>query len=276
MDQTRKTHRTLKPPRALQPYVLQVMYRVDPSPAALALEAATPRPTINLNLGDAYEVDPKGIGSFQALPEWSLWGPQTRAFLGRPTGVVRFLAAELTPLGVRALCGGVPRPFAGAILKLDDILQTQAREAFVRVDPAVTDEQAIPLFLRALSVAFGERREACAFDASVGAVLEDAPIFKVDAWASVLSLSTRQLHERLMREWGIGPKRLLRLTRFRRALFAAHPQPWLTLSSYDGDFSDQAHLIREFKAFSGFTPARYTLTKRRHRDALVFTIPLET
>ena len=58
---------------------------------------------------------------------------------------------------------------------------------------------------------------------------------------------------------GPNPKDFLRVVRFHRALHVKqnHPDVPLAQLAVDAGCYDQAHLTREFKAFSGYTPSEY-------------------
>jgi AraC-like DNA-binding protein len=76
------------------------------------------------------------------------------------------------------------------------------------------------------------------------------------------ALSERQHRRRFTAAVGIGPKRFSRIARvqwlLRRA--GAANASWAELASAAG-FHDQAHLIREFSALTGTTPAAYFTAK---------------
>jgi AraC-like DNA-binding protein len=60
------------------------------------------------------------------------------------------------------------------------------------------------------------------------------------------------------RELGLPPKTLARLVRFERAhrlTSRAATEGWAAVAA-DAGYYDQAHLIRDFRAFSGSTPTR--------------------
>jgi AraC-like DNA-binding protein len=66
-------------------------------------------------------------------------------------------------------------------------------------------------------------------------------------------------------EVGVKPKLFVRIRRFQRVLQQVHRLPlvdWAQLALKQGYF-DQSHLIRDFVAFSGISPADYL---RRLRD----------
>jgi AraC-like DNA-binding protein len=72
-------------------------------------------------------------------------------------------------------------------------------------------------------------------------------------------LSVRQLERKFARHLGISPKTFARVVRFKGVMAAADrpdPPDWVRLAG-DFGFADQPHLVREFKAFSGLTPADY-------------------
>lgn len=67
-------------------------------------------------------------------------------------------------------------------------------------------------------------------------------------------LSERQFRRRLIEETGLSPKKLCRVLRFRRACsLGAQGLPWSVIAAEAGYF-DQAHLIRDFRDFTGHTP----------------------
>ena len=67
-------------------------------------------------------------------------------------------------------------------------------------------------------------------------------------------LSARQFRRRCLEESGLTPKHLCRVLRFRRAYaLAAQGANWASIASDVGYF-DQAHLIRDFREFTGRAP----------------------
>ncbi|MEV4617198.1 helix-turn-helix domain-containing protein [Asanoa sp. NPDC049573] len=80
----------------------------------------------------------------------------------------------------------------------------------------------------------------------------------VDTLAAAADWSRRHLGTVFRRELGLPPKVLARLVRFERAYAQASRAPsagWAAVAA-DTGYYDQAHLIRDFRAFAGATPAR--------------------
>ena len=76
----------------------------------------------------------------------------------------------------------------------------------------------------------------------------------MDWVADQAGMSARQFRRRCREEAGLGPKHLARILRFRRACrLADQGESWLRVAMEAGYF-DQAHLIRDFREFTGTTP----------------------
>ena len=81
---------------------------------------------------------------------------------------------------------------------------------------------------------------------------------QVNEIARELGISSRQLHRRFLAAVGVPPKRFFRVLRFARVWQLASMQPretWASLAAEHG-YADQAHLIREFRAFGAEPPTR--------------------
>ncbi len=98
---------------------------------------------------------------------------------------------------------------------------------------------------------------------------------KIDALARHVGLGARQLERLFLREVGLGPKRLARIQRFQALVKAAATEEvasWAALAAELG-FSDQAHLVREFRAFAGVSPGHWS--EGLHTLARFFSRPFE-
>ena len=81
----------------------------------------------------------------------------------------------------------------------------------------------------------------------------------VQAISDRLSCSRRSLELKMRHQLGFAPKQLTRIYRFQHLfhlLRADEQVTWKRLASASG-FSDQSHLVREFKAITGATPNAY-------------------
>mgnify|MGYP005923662559 CR=1 FL=1 len=77
--------------------------------------------------------------------------------------------------------------------------------------------------------------------------------------ADVACLSNKQFGRVFAEYVGATPKEFLRIVRIQRALYTLQCQPGISFAqlAYECGFFDQSHMIKEFKFFSGYTPAEY-------------------
>lgn len=77
--------------------------------------------------------------------------------------------------------------------------------------------------------------------------------------SDVACLSTKQFGRIFSDYIGTTPKEFLRIVRMQRALYVLQQNPALPFAqvAYECGFSDQSHMIKEFKLFSGYTPVEY-------------------
>ncbi|ULT39975.1 helix-turn-helix domain-containing protein [Niabella defluvii] len=96
-----------------------------------------------------------------------------------------------------------------------------------------------------------------AFDFAVAELVKyngNVPIAKVADWAGI---SIRQFERRSYNSLGVPPKLFAQITRFSNACLykEASPQTTWSLLAYKFGYTDQTHLIDDFKRFAGATPA---------------------
>jgi AraC-like DNA-binding protein len=182
--------------------------------------------------------------------------------IGTMTVEQRFhYAGRMETVGVRFHPG-----MAGALLKLpavvltdesaalEDLWGSSARQLRRRLDdaPAAAD------WLRVLAGALAPPKQATGpVERALRFLTAANGIADVDWMARQAGMSPRQFRRRCLEEAGLGPKRLARVLRFRYAnrLAAVTRRPnWSSIAAAAGYF-DQAHLIRDFREFTGRTPA---------------------
>lgn len=95
----------------------------------------------------------------------------------------------------------------------------------------------------------------------------------VRAVAEEAGLSPRRFQELFTRQIGLAPKAFARVRRFQAALARIHREAspdWAAVAADQG-YADQAHMIREFREFSGLTPSGY----HRRRSPFTHLVPME-
>jgi AraC-like DNA-binding protein len=110
-----------------------------------------------------------------------------------------------------------------------------------------------------------ERDPVVAF--AVEAFARDVPVAEVTAR---LGMTPRRFIQRFGEAVGLTPKRFARLLRFQRVLAAVErgPVDWAEVA-LDCGYFDQAHLINDFRAFSGINPTAYHCNSTSGRNHMV-------
>jgi AraC-like DNA-binding protein len=90
----------------------------------------------------------------------------------------------------------------------------------------------------------------------------------IDRLAQTACLGYKQFKRIFAGYVGANPKDFLRVVRFQKALHTLQIQPRITLTqlAYECGYYDQAHFIRDFKQFSGYTPAEYMAVCNPYSD----------
>ncbi|MEU4476941.1 AraC family transcriptional regulator [Micromonospora sp. NPDC023966] len=94
--------------------------------------------------------------------------------------------------------------------------------------------------------------------ALVEEIRTDRSVLRVDDFARRHGVSARRLQRLFLEHVGIGPKWVIRRYRLQEAIeqAAAGPLDWSRVAA-DLGYADQAHLVREFTAVAGVSPAAY-------------------
>jgi AraC-like DNA-binding protein len=94
--------------------------------------------------------------------------------------------------------------------------------------------------------------------ALVEEIRADRSVLRVDDFARRHGASTRRLQRLFLDHVGVGPKWVIRRYRLQEAIeqAAAGPLDWSRVAA-DLGYADQAHLVREFTAVAGVSPAAY-------------------
>lgn len=96
------------------------------------------------------------------------------------------------------------------------------------------------------------------FDGLMNAMRHSRGSVRVTMLAAAAGVSVRQLDRWFLRRVGVAPKGFARVLRFNSVVQAIRRDPatWLDDAMAAG-YYDQAHLINEFRAFSGLTPLAF-------------------
>lgn len=189
-------------------------------------------------------------------------GPYSRAYLKEVAAPARSLGVLLGPGAARALFGCHPAELLDRHCPLD-LLWPGDSERLLDQLHSETDPQRQ---LDRLQAALLARLRPCRGPhPQVALALQGLRQGRgVGELVAASGYSHRRFIDLFRDATGMSPRAYARLLRFRRALrLAAGDASW-TRVALDAGYSDQAHLIREFRAFSGMTPRTWRTAQRRH------------
>lgn len=145
---------------------------------------------------------------------------------------------------------------AGAVVR-ERLLEARDPDAQLDVLEAILLEQAKDF---AIDRAFARAHDLLTEGAAVTAV------------ARSLGTSPRSLIERFRALTGLTPKAFARVARFQRLVRGIDgASSWTDLALAHG-YADQAHMIREFKTFSGTTPTAYRARRTDERNHVALDV----
>jgi AraC-like DNA-binding protein len=193
------------------------------------------------------------VGSFVA-------GLYDRHTLVGSAGRMAGIQANFTPLGARLLLGQPLESFANRMIEIADVW---GREA----DRITTEFATLPTWAArfdcldrfVLGKIAAASRPHAALVWSVEALLATGGQVRVEALARRAGWSRRHFGQTMRHEFGLGPKTLARVLRLGRAVEAlkAHGESGLAEIAAACGYYDQAHFTRDFREFTGTTPAAF-------------------
>jgi AraC-like DNA-binding protein len=187
-------------------------------------------------------------------------GTMSKPLLVQTAGPVDLLGVRFRPAGLGALLHMKAAELTDERVDLTHFAAGWAREVWLRLAETPLDDR-VPVLEQALG------RLACDPAAADPALLYcidrlegTRGALRIADLAAEAGLGERRLERLFLRHVGIAPKSFARVVRFRSLLKAVPSSPvgtdWAGMAAELG-YADQAHLVREFKAFSGLSPAAY-------------------
>ena len=249
-------YREYAPPAELAPFV-RCFWTLAGTPHSDSPERILPdgRTELVIQLGEAFDrVDSPGRRERQ--PRALFVGQLDRRVLLQPTGAGSTFGICFHPDGASAFAPWTQQETAGRILALDEVYGGEARRLEDAVRNAADHGARVGIatgFLRG-------RMRAARIDRRVRAAVESIqrePWRRMASIAEDAGCTTRHLERAFLERVGCTPKTLACITRFQRVLALRDARPawsWARVAVEAGYF-DQAHLIGDFRRFSGSTPA---------------------
>ena len=189
-------------------------------------------------------------------------GERTEPILIDEAGYVHLVGIRLRPGGAWPFLGIPLGEFSGQVVELDDVLGPEINKLRDFLGEQTTDDTRFDVlegWLRTRQ----RTSPTPAVRYALRAIQDGADPVRIGRMAEEIGIS----HKHLLREFdrcvGLTPKTFARLCAFQRVIRSVGHRTgveWAETAAKCG-YYDQAHLIREFRAFSGLTPATYLLRR---------------
>ncbi len=203
-----------------------------------------------------------------------LVGERDRYFLIEQTRAVSLIAARFKPGGLYPFVRFPIAEVTNQTVDLDIIFGSQVKDLECKLFETRSHKKKIDLLQHAL-LRFLKTPDLNPpiINAAVKLIQQHHGDISVDGLAWELRVNYKYLERQFLKIIGLTPKLYNRIVRFQNAMQALrhaafHPWPSIAL---DCGYYDQAHFIKEFKAFTGATPSEFIA--RRNQIAEMLTAP---
>ena len=182
----------------------------------------------------------------------------TRFLLLQPLGQPAVMGVRFRPSSVYRLLSFPLAEITDQTIPTEDIWEREGRSIEDRVFNARNDVERMDLVERFLLQQLSHSTQRPRFEAAVGAILRTFGQSRVDELANEVGMSTRQLEREFRSGIGLSPKAFARIIRFQNLLRVVGEgtlHEWAHVALNAG-YSDQPHMVREFREFTGRTPTK--------------------
>jgi AraC-like DNA-binding protein len=251
-------YREMAPPPELSELVHRIWVLRGAASGLAPFQRAMPdgRAELIFNLGDPFEC--RVEGEVVTQPRALLVGPSLRAMEIRPTGVVDLMGVRLRPEALSAWLRVSGGELVEQAQEIEDVPLRLPRTLLEQLADLRDDGRRLAVLRRDLAKGARDVTHDGRLRAAVDLALADGRA-RPSEIARTVGVSHRQLHRLFRERLGFGPKPLVRLGRFQRALRELDGnghRPIASVALRSG-YYDQAHLARDFRLFAGVSAARY-------------------
>lgn len=209
--------------------------------------------------GETYRHHPKS-GPSVVLPRCFLIGQLTQPYVVEPLGVTGSFVVRFHPNGFVPFTTIPIKAMENTAVPLNQLFGEEGVKLGERVLDAENTEERIHLIEAFLRERLADRKVIDAIvKSTVDTIFETRGKFAVNALSEQMNLNRRQLTRKFTTAIGLSPKQLSKTIRIQSALkmLLGEESTSLTDLAHENEFFDQAHFIKDFKAFTGLTPKEF-------------------
>jgi AraC-like DNA-binding protein len=256
----------------LRPFVREYMGYMDEAGGSVRLRELPIADTVTIvNLGASWRMLDPANERLLAQHDSFAVGISGEYALVEGTGSAHCFHMNLTPLGAYRFFGMPMRHLSGGAYELRDVLDRDVDELRERLYEAHDWSESFRLLEDFVSLRIERARSV---DRDIAWAISELERTRGNArvgdLAKELGCSRKHLGQRFLDQVATPAKQLAQLLRFNHAVERLHtlrpdaPDRQLAALALDCGYADHAHLSREFRRFSGWTPSEY---QRRNKLA---------
>ncbi len=255
------TYRTYPPDPALARYIQCYWTLESEGPPVPARERIFPDGCMELvfHCGDLFKKYRNG-GIAHVQPRSFVHGQLTEFIEIEPTGKTGIFSVRFQPGGLRPFISPDISELTGLEVGLRELWNKDGEILEDRILNTRNDQQRIAVLESFLLTRLNEKKQPDSLiEHCLQSMLAGGGALPVQQLADELNITRRHLERKFLSTVGIRPKLLSRIIRFQHTLRLIESRQFtnLTMTAYGGGFYDQAHFIKDFKAFTGLNPGQY-------------------
>lgn len=268
----------VSPPKELAPYIKHYLFLDNDETAIQKLRLFS-----DGNTGVVFSLKSKlisGLDNYEVknyLPNSFIYG-QVNCFKDiYSDNAISLIIIVFQPNGLHQLLGIPAHEFKDAILPVEDVLGQKASTLQEKLSEL--DNQArIELLNQFFSTLISSKPISNQFviNTSLDFIVSNKGDFTLKQLVNYTGYTERHLERKFKECIGLNPKKfgnVIRLHYFLKLLKDKSAGTNITAICYDAGFSDQSHLIKEFKKHTGISPREYLYSTGKLANNLIKTSP---
>lgn len=203
-----------------------------------------------------YDPTPKAQEAWSDPGRLRITGVQTRAARLRPHGAVGVIMVRLRPESAHRIAGTAMNELFGGSAALSDLFPSPAVSLLDEMLLEADDPGRRIAVVQAFLISRLSERDDDALVSHAVRWLRAQPNVAIRDLAKRLEVSERHLSRVFREVMGASPKQFARVARLAKVIAAARraTMPWAEIA-LDCGYADQAHMVHEFHAMVGVSPA---------------------
>lgn len=272
----------VSPSKELSPYIKHYLFLDNKETAVQKLRLFS-----DGNTGLVFSLKSKLISGFNNyktkdyLPNSFLYGQLSNYKDIYADNEITLIIVVFQPSGIHQLLGIPANEFQDSIISIDDIMGQKGLNLQEKLFEKENNEIRIEILNHFFStiIAKASQSNHSLIKNSLDFIITNKGHFSVNQLVKYTGYTERHLERKFKECIGLNPKKfgnVIRLHHFLKLLKHKSDKENLAAICYDAGFSDQSHLIKEFRKHTGISPREYLYTTDKLANNLIKPFPALT